>query len=257
MNYSSKRVHFDNGRGHQLAGIVDSPVAGPAQYSALFSHCFTCTKDLKAIARISRQLAGNGIETLRFDFTGLGGSGGEFAETDFLTTVADVTAASQWMAENLSAPSLLIGHSLGGAAMVVAASGIQSARCIVNIASPSTTAHLAGFLSRSSPEIESAGSGAVVIGGRPHTITRRMVGVLRDHDHRQALAGLTLPLLVMFSPADETLPFEQGREMFRLAGGPTSFISLDGADHLLVSRPEDLDYVSNCIALWSSRYCAA
>ncbi len=256
MEYTSQRVKFENSRGEMLAGIVDAPRNEPARFAAMFSHCFTCTKDLKAIARISRHLVRYGISTLRFDFAGLGDSQGNFPETNFRTNVEDCLAAVKWCSANLSAPKLVIGHSLGGAAMLTAAPKIESVRAVVNIASPSNTAHLANFLSSTNPEIETTGSGTVSIGNRPHVITRQMIEVLRDVELEKTITALALPLLVMFSPEDETLPFSQGKQMFELAGGPTSFVNIDGADHLLVNQPDDVSFVGDVIGVWASRYCS-
>lgn len=257
MEYQSQRFRFAGSRGQTLAGIVDAPRGQAPVYTALFAHCFTCTKDLKAIARISRNLVRHGIATLRFDFTGLGDSSGSFAETDFRSNVEDCLAAASWLGEQIAPPALLVGHSLGGAALLTAAQSIRSARAVVNIASPVRTGHLADFLARSNPQIEQEGVGLVTIGGRPHPITRRMVEVLRATDHEATVRGLRLPLLVAFSPEDETLPFLHAREMFGMAGGPVSFLTIDGADHLLVNQPEDVTWVADCIAVWAGRYCRA
>ncbi len=251
--HRSERVRFTNAQGVSLAGILEWPQQPPRAY-AVFSHCFTCTKDLKAIVKISRQIARHGIAVLRFDFTGLGDSQGDFSQTTFDNNLEDVSAAIQFLREHYQAPQLLIGHSLGGAAMICSVSRIPEVRAIVNIASPSTTQHLAKFLSQSDPAIEANGSGQVTIGGRTYTMQRQMVEVLRSVDLPSQLTTLTLPLLVIFSPRDETLPFHHGIEMFRLAGGPTSFLHLDGADHLLVNQPNDVIFVGDMIATWFGRY---
>lgn len=254
MEYKSRRCRFTNELGIRLAGIVDSPAGQEPHAAAVFAPCFTCTRDLKAIAHISRRLAAHGFATLRFDFTGLGESGGEFGETSFDTSVADCVAAAEWVRQNIAAPQCLLGHSLGGAAMLTAAAGIPSARCLVNIASPVETGHLATFLAKSNPAIELTGTGEVTIGGRTHRISRQMLDVLRRIDHRKTLRELRLPLLILFSPEDETLPFENAREMFQIAGGPTSLVTIDGADHLLVNQPGDSLWVADCIAAWARRY---
>lgn len=254
-SHRSERVRFVNEHGVSLAGIIDWPLETPRAF-ALFAHCFTCTKDLKAIVKISRQLAKHGLAVLRFDFTGLGDSHGDFSQTTFEHNLADVRAAIAYLSSHHQPPQVLIGHSLGGAAMVCSAMDIPSARAVVNIASPSTTQHLARFLSQSDPRIEAEGAGQVTIGGRTYVIRRSLIEVLRQVDLPQRLAALTLPLLVIFSPRDETLPFQHGLDMFRLAGGPTSFLHLDGADHLLVNQPQDVVYVGDMIAAWAQRYLA-
>ncbi len=254
MDYTSQRVRFDNGRGQSLAGLLDQPAEGEVRCWSTFTHCFTCTKDLKALAKISRRLTGLGIGVLRFDFTGLGDSGGEFADTDFQTNVADCRAAAEWMASEGHPPQLLMGLSLGGAAQLVAAGGLPTVRAVATIASPSSTQHLARFLAGANPEIERTGQGLVTIGPTAHPITRRMVEVLRATQLDDAIRSLKLPLLIAFSPDDETLPFAHAFEMFRLAGGPVSFVTLDGADHLLVKQPEDVNWLADLIATWSSRF---
>lgn len=251
--HRSERVRFANARGISLAGILEWPEQTPRAF-AVFSHCFTCTKDLKAIVKISRQLARHGIAVLRFDFTGLGDSHGQFSETTFADNLEDVTAAVSFLREHYQAPQLLIGHSLGGAAMICSVNQVPEVRAIVNIASPSSTQHLAAFLARSAPSIETEGSGEVSIGGRRYTIRRPMLEVLRSVDLPQQLAALRLPLLVVFSPQDETLPFQHGLDMFRMAGGPTSFLHLDGADHLLVNQPQDVVFVGDMMATWFLRF---
>lgn len=257
MEYTSQRVWIPGGEGIRLAGITDLPTEVAPRFWAMFTHCFTCTKDLKAIARISRQLARRGIATLRFDFTGLGNSEGRFVETDFRTNVADCLAATRWMAEQPGGPRLLIGHSLGGAALTVAAPRIETARCLVTIASPADTGHLASFLARANPAILADGEGEVTIGGTAHRITRQMVKTLEETDLPLALRSLTLPLMILFPARDETLPVEHGRRAFELAGGPASFVAIDGADHLLVRNPQDPVFVADLIEVWSSRYCGS
>ena len=251
---NSQRVKFLNASDVTLAGIIELPVSQPARGFGVFSHCFTCTKDLKAIVRISRRLAEHGWGVLRFDFTGLGESNGEFSHTTFRDNIADLMAASHFLAENFQPPKLLIGHSLGGAASIVAAPQIPSVTCVVNIASPSNTQHLARFISQENPNIAKFGEGTVVIGGRTHVIRQPMIQTLVEHDHPKHLRELRLPLLVMFSPVDETLPFEQGLTSFRLAGGPVSFVTVDGADHLLVNQPADIPFVADTINVWATRF---
>lgn len=254
MQRNSQRVKFSNRSGITLAGILELPPAAEPRSFAVFSHCFTCTKDLKAIVRISRRLAALGFAVLRFDFTGLGDSQGDFSATTFLDNVADLESAAAFLSAEYRAPELLIGHSLGGAASIVAAQNLPSVRAVVNIASPANTLHLANHLVRLNPDIETAGAGEVVIGGQRHLIRSKMIEVLRGHDHPTSLRELTLPLLVMFSPADETLPFRHGWDVVQAAGGPASFINLDGADHLLVNQPFIADYVAGLISAWVVRY---
>lgn len=253
MQHRSERVRFPNQHGLELAGILEWPASPPHRF-AIFAHCFTCGKDLKAIVRISRQLAALGIAVLRFDFTGLGDSRGDFSRTTFADNQADLLSAADFLARNHQPAELLIGHSLGGAAVLACAARLPAVNALVNIASPASTRHLADFLARANPAIEESGAGEVVIGGRPHLIRREMLEGLRQTDLPATLQALRKPLLIFFSPLDETLPWRHGREMFELAGGPTSFITLDGADHLLVNQPGDTEFVARMIELWSRRF---
>ena len=248
----SQRVYFENPRGQRLAGIIDLPDEQPLGI-ALFSHCFTCTKDLKAIVRVSRGLSRHGIAVLRFDFRGLGDSHGVFAESNFETNLEDIQAAVQWLQTNYTAPQLLIGHSLGGAAMMASVAEIPSAQSLVTLAAPSDTKHLAEFLSRTNPEIEATGSGEVVIGGRRHQITTQLLDSLRAQELKASIEAISIPHMVMHSPNDETLAFRHAEEIFAWTGGEKSFVTLPGSDHLLVSHPDDVGYVADLIATWAKR----
>ncbi len=253
MPRSSKRVSFPNGRGQQLAGIMEWPEQPPIAF-ALFSHCFTCTKDLKATVRVSRRLAEQGICVLRYDFTGLADSEGDFSESNFTTNCQDLLAAAKYLQDHHQAPQLLIGHSLGGTATAVMANQVESAKAIVTIASPSSTARLAGFLAESSPEIETQGQGVVNIGGFDFTLKRQLLEDLQAHDIQQQIGQLKVPILMFHSPQDATLPYSWGLKMFDAVTCTKSFVTLDGSDHLLVRRPDDVTFVADTIALWASRY---
>lgn len=249
----SQRVYFDNPRGNRLAGILDLP-AEPPEHFALFAHCFTCTKDLKAIVRVSRGLARHQFGVLRFDFAGLGDSGGQFEESNFETNLEDIRTAAQWLAQNYQAPQLLLGHSLGGAAMMAAVPQLPSARALATLAAPSCTRHLADFLARSNPQIEATGRGEVVIGGRTHMITTQLLESLRRRDLKAAIEAIELPHLVLHSPTDETLAFRHAEEIFAWTAGPKSFITLPDSDHLLVNHPDDVGFVADLIAVWARRW---
>ena len=250
----SQRVQFPSAQNIQLSGIIDSPSATEGTRSAVFAHCFTCTKDLKAIVRISRRLAELGFTVLRFDFTGLGGSGGHFSQTDFRTNIDDVLSAARYLEQASGrGPDLLIGHSLGGAAQIAACPQIASARGVVTLASPSNTHHLARFLHSQDPRIASAGEGRVTIGGREYRITRTMLETLEQHDQRSALERQTLPHLVFHSPQDETLPMSHALEMLEYSAGPCSLVNLHGSDHLFVNKQEDCDTVAEITCAWSQR----
>lgn len=249
----STRVRFENSRGISLSGIIDWPDQ-PTEKIALFSHCFTCTKDLKAIARISRNLAKHDLAVLRFDFTGLGDSKGSFSDSNFETNCDDILSAARFLAEEHQAPRLLIGHSLGGAAMITVAPEIESAQAISTLASPSDTFHLADFLLNQNPKIGAEGEGEVTIGGRTYTMKMQLLDSLRRQPMEERLAALKLPYLIFHSPSDATLDYEHATQVHAKAGGPTSIITLDGSDHLLVDRPDDVQFVAELIYQWSSRY---
>ena len=253
MKRTSQRVSFDNGRGQKLSGILEMPTADVRAY-ALFSHCFTCTKDLKATVRVSRRLAEHGIAVLRYDFTGLADSEGDFSETNFSTNCADLLAAAQFLEREHEAPQLLVGHSLGGTATAVMAKQVPSAKAVVTIASPSSTERLAAFLDRSCPEIAREGSGKVTIGGFEFTLKRQLLDDLLSYDIEQRVGELRSPILIFHSPQDETLPYSWGLKMFDSVNSAKSFVTLDGSDHLLVKRPDDVNYVADMIQQWASRY---
>ena len=249
----SDRVTFTNTDGNELAGILDSNTQSNHTF-ALFSHCFTCNKDLKATVKISRRLAEHGIAVLRFDFEGLGGSKGSFSDSNFDSNLRDIRAAINFLTENHTAPKLLIGHSLGGSALLRMAEEIESAQALVTIASPSTTKHLIDHLSNSAPSIVSEGQGEVTIGGRTWLIKKRFLENLAKHDLEQSLKDLRKPHFIIHPSTDETLPYWHAERMFELTGGPKSVLTLDGSDHLLFNRPDDAVYVANMIANWYSRF---
>lgn len=249
----TERVFFFNDRNFQLAGILETPTH-PPRAMALFSHCFTCSKDLKAIVRISRGLAAHGIGVLRFDFTGLGNSDGDFSDTTFETNRADIFAASEWLRHRETPPQILIGLSLGGAAMMSAIGEIESAQGIVTLAAPSCTKHLAEFLVSQAPEIEATGSGSVTIGRRVHTIKSHLLDSLRNHDLQQDIAAIQKHHLIMHSPLDETLGFYHAERIFANTGGPKTFVTLDGANHLMLNQADDVGFVADQINLWTRRF---
>ena len=262
----SERVTFADGSGHLLAGIVDLPASQPTAM-AVFAHCFTCSKDIKATVRIARALASRGFAVLRFDFMGLGDSAGSFADSSFTTNCQDLRQAVQFAAANYLPPSLLVGHSFGGAACLAVAEQIESVRGVATIASPSDTQHLAALLERMNPAIASAGQGEVTIGGRTYTITRRMLDDFRAFNMHDTLQAFSKQVLIFHSPGDETLRFGHALRLLAALtrGSPervqhhheahslASLISLPGADHLLVNRPADIDYVVAMLATWWQR----
>ncbi len=260
----SHRVAFPGGTGFELAGIVDSPDRPPIA-TAVFTHCFTCNKDLKAIVRISRRLAELGIRVLRYDLTGLGNSRGRFSDTNFSTNQADLRAAVAFMAENFEPPTALIGHSFGGICSLSVAPSIPQVQGVVTLAAPSDTQHLADLLERRNPAIADRGIGEVTIGGRSYAIASTMLEDFRRHDVSAQLRQLTKPCLLMHSPDDETLGYDHALRLFSMlnnrpadgpAAAPTSLITLAGADHLLTNQPGDVPFVAATIAAWLQRYCS-
>ncbi len=254
MKRLSKRVSFDNGRGERLAGIMDWPVTESPRAFATFSHCFTCGKDLKANVHIARRLAEHGFCVLRYDFTGIGESQGDFSQTNFTTNCDDLRAAVAFLTREFSPPQLLVGHSMGGTATAVTANEFDSVRAVATLASPGSTHRLAGVLVQSNPEIAATGEGIVKIGGTDYTIRRQLLEDLRARDIEAELAALRLPILMLHSPDDETLPYGWGLKMFDAVQSPKSFVSLDGANHLLTRRAGEPKYVADLIHHWSSRY---
>jgi len=252
MSGASTRVAFPGSGGAHLAGTLELPDSAPTAW-ALFAHCFTCGKDSVATSRISRALASVGIAVLRFDFTGLGRSEGDFSSTDFSSNVDDLVCAIDYLRENHSAPSLLIGHSLGGAAVLAAAERVSDIKAVVALAAPADTTHVVKLISGSVEEIEATGEAQVSIGGRPFMIRRRFLDDIADQPQRERIRNLGAALLVLHSPADEVVAVDNARQIFESARHPKSFVAVDGADHLLTKRT-DADYVADVIGCWARRY---
>ncbi len=248
----TEAVRFAGHAGHDLAARLDLPV-GPVLATALFAHCFTCGKDIHAARRISARLACMGIAVLRFDFTGLGHSDGEFANTSFSSNVEDLAAAARYLESRDMAPTLLIGHSLGGAAVIRACEHIPSARAVVTIGAPYDLAHVIRHFRRSLDDIRSHGEAEVTVGGRPFRIGKAFFEDISSTALGSALARLRAALLVMHAPRDEIVGIDNAAAIFRAARHPKSFITLDDADHL-ISRPGDAEYAAEVIAAWSRRY---
>jgi len=253
---TTTRVSFENPDGHRLAALLDRPVDGEPIAYALFAHCFTCSKDYKGVSRISRALARQGIAVLRFDFTGLGQSDGEFVDTTFSTNVEDLVAAAEFMTRDLAPPQLLIGHSLGGAAVLKAAQDIPSAKAVATIAAPSSPGHLVRHLGPQINEIEDQGMAEVQIGGRSIRIGRKLLEDISSASLHDAVADLGRALMVFHSPIDNVVGIDHATTIFTTAKHPKSFVSLDTADHLLTD-PEDALFVGSVIAAWARRYIGA
>ena len=256
MSRKSYRVTFAGSLGFPLAGIVDRPDPQPRGGPVLvLSHCFTCNKDLKAIVRISRGLAVHGISVLRFDMTGLGGSGGDFSQTSFTSNVNDLKTAIEFASAELGPVTGLMGHSFGGAAsMFVAGSEIQSQpAAVITLAAPSDTVHLAKLLDAMNPAIETDGVGDVTIGGYTWTIRKSMTEDFRSHDLPANIAKIKVPALIFQSPDDKTVHYDHAIRIAGLIPGLASIVTLPGANHLLTDQA-DIDVVTNMSAAFLHRY---
>ena len=248
----AEKFDFPNAQGQILAALLDRP-DGPVRAVALFAHCFTCGKDNKAARRIAEGLKLHGIAVLRFDFTGLGASEGEFAATTFSSNIDDLVAAADHLRRKLAAPSILIGHSLGGAAVLAAAHRIADTRAVVTIAAPADPAHVAGLLKEQVADIALQGEAEVTLGGRQFRVRRAFLDDIAEQMLTLRIANLHKALLVFHSPTDDTVGIDNASHIFLVAKHPKSFISLSGADHL-ISRPSDAAYVAGVIAAWAERY---
>jgi uncharacterized OsmC-like protein/alpha-beta hydrolase superfamily lysophospholipase len=249
---SGERFDFPNTQGQKLAALLDRP-DGPTRAVALFAHCFTCGKSIRAARHIAEGLKLHGVAVLRFDFTGLGASEGEFANTNFSSNVDDLVAAADHLRKSLSAPAILIGHSLGGAAVLAAAHRIPEARAVVTIAAPFDPAHVIGLLGENVREIGDKDEVAVSLAGRPFKVRRSFLEDASQQNLAPQIAALHKALLIFHSPTDDTVSIDNASHIFLAAKHPKSFISLAGADHLL-SRASDAAYVALTISAWAGRY---
>src|SRR6476619_3531895 len=248
----TERFQFTGEGGHQLAAALDTPDGAIHAY-ALFAHCFTCGKDVLAAKRIAAALAGKGIAVLRFDFTGLGSSEGDFANSTFSSNVADLVHAAEHLRATRKAPAILIGHSLGGAAILAAAGQIPEAKAVATIAAPSDPAHVTHLFKDRVEDIRAQGKVEVQLAGRPFHIKREFLDDVAEHNLMAHVARLHKALLVMHSPTDDTVGIDNATNIFVAAKHPKSFVSVLGADHLL-SGKRDAAYVADVIAAWAERY---
>jgi uncharacterized OsmC-like protein/alpha/beta superfamily hydrolase len=247
-----ERVTFPGSQGADLAARLDLP-AGPPRAYALFAHCFTCSKDIAAASRIANALTDDGFGVLRFDFTGLGMSGGEFENTDFTSNTEDLIAAADWLRATHRAPQVLVGHSLGGAAVLAVAADIPETRAVATIGAPASPDHVTGVFSQSLDEISTTGAADVELAGRPFRIRQQFVDDLRSHVVTDRVATMKRALLVLHSPIDNTVSIDHASEIFGAARHPKSFVSLDGADHLLTGR-RDAAFAAAMIGAFADRY---
>lgn len=250
----AQKIEFDGALGAKLAARLDQP-AGPVRATALFAHCFTCSKDIIAARKIAAELAKQGFAVLRFDFTGLGHSGGDFANTNFSSNCADLKRAADWLRDNIEAPSLLVGHSLGGAAVLSIAGAVPEAKAVATIGAPADAEHvIKGFAARVE-DIEQSGEAEVSLAGRSFRIKKQFLDDLAEQSVRERVAGMKKPVLILHAPLDQTVGIDNAAALFIAAKHPKSFVSLDDADHLL-SGADDAQYAANVIAAWASRYIA-
>lgn len=251
----TEKFQFPGSDGQLLAASLDLPDGAPVAY-ALFAHCFTCGQNVLAAKRIAEGLAMHGIATLRFDFTGIGASEGEFANTTFSSNIADLVLAADHLRKTKRAPSILIGHSLGGAAILAAASLIPEAKCVATVAAPSDPSHVTHLFKDSIPAIREQGEVEVSLAGRPFRIKREFLDDIAEHMLTDTVARLHKPLLIFHSPTDDYVGIDNATRLFVAAKHPKSFISLTGADHLLTQK-RDAVYVADMIAAWAMRFLDA
>lgn len=249
----AQKVTFQSPTGFELSGRLELPVNQHPHTYAIFAHCFTCSKNLSAVRNISRALNQSGIALLRFDFTGLGDSDGEFADTNFSSNVGDLIAAVHFLTENYEAPGLLLGHSLGGAAVLQVANQCPSVKAVATIGAPFDPAHVGHLLMPAKEELAAKGVAEVSIGGRPFRVKQQFLDDIQAFSGASQIDQLNRALLVCHSPQDRTVPIENAAKIYQAARHPKSFISLDGADHLL-SNKEDAHYTGDVIACWVKRY---
>lgn len=254
MMIDGNKFTFMGSAGAELAARIDRPAQGPIRATALFAHCFTCTKDSLGAARIAAGLAELGIATVRFDFTGLGGSGGEFANSGFASNVGDLVAAADYLRETIAAPTILIGHSLGGAAVIAAVAGMPEVKAVVTLGAPYEVDHVLHQFGDGLAEVEASGSAEVEIAGRRFRITRDFISQMHGQDQHSRLKELKRALLVLHAPTDRVVGIDNARQIFEAARHPKSFVALPlEADHLL-SRKADAIYVARLIAAWVEPY---
>jgi uncharacterized OsmC-like protein/fermentation-respiration switch protein FrsA (DUF1100 family) len=249
----TERLTFPGAEGHELSARLELPPDGRASACALFAHCFTCSKNMRAAVKLTRSLSSLGIAVLRFDFTGLGESEGDFADTNFSSNVDDLIAAASFMEREMGAPQILVGHSLGGAAVLHAAASLPSVRAVATIGAPADPSHVLHHVQASREEIRERGEAEVMIGGRPFRVKAQFLEDLEARSMSRAVEELDRALLIFHSPVDRIVGIENAAQLYAMARHPKSFISLDRADHLLTD-PSDSEYVGAVLAAWARKY---
>lgn len=249
----SRKIKFNGSQNEKLSARIDEPDNGISKGAVLFAHCFTCSKNLRAVGHISRALTNHGMGVFRFDFTGLGESEGDFADTNFSSNIEDLKAAANYMEEEWATPRMLIGHSLGGAAVLQAAYRIPSVEALATIGAPCNPEHVTHHIMDKMDEIEKKGEARVKLAGRIFTIKKQFLDDLKEQKMDKIIGTLEKPLLLFHSPVDQTVGIDNAAHIYKLAKHPKSFISLDDADHLLTNE-EDAKYVGSVAAAWVDRY---
>ena len=247
-----KKVVFKNKQGLDLAGLMELPSSEPVGV-VLFAHCFTCGKDVTSASRISRALSARGFAVLRFDFTGLGSSDGDFANTNFTSNTEDLLSAVEYLSEHYGAPDILVGHSLGGAAVLAVAGHVPSCRAVVTIGAPAAPSHVIHHFEDQLDKIENDGRAEVNLGGRPFSIQHQFVQDLQKQSQEERVHNLGKALLIFHSPVDATVSINEAATIYKWAMHPKSFVSLENADHML-SRGVDAEYVADTLGTWAKRY---
>lgn len=248
----SQKISFRGAHGDELAAYLDLPKNNVRSY-ALFAHCFTCSKNLKPVKNISQRLNERGIGVFRFDFTGLGESEGDFSNTNFSSNIDDLLAASDYLKENYNTPEILIGHSLGGAAVLQMASQVKKSKAVVTIAAPSSPEHVKKNFGARLEEIKEKGEATVTLAGRDFKIKKQFLDDLEETKMDENIRNLNRALMIFHSPVDETVGIDNAAHIYQMAKHPKSFVSLDDADHLLM-KEEDSTYVADIVASWAKRY---
>lgn len=252
---TTEKITFEGTDGQMLAGRLELPSGKPRAF-ALWAHCFSCSKDVVAASRVARALTSHGIAVLRFDFTGLGSSEGDFANTNFSSNVSDLLGAVSYLRDNYMAPQLLIGHSFGGSAVLAAAPHVREATAVCTIAAPADPGHVVHQFSEAISDIEADGEAEVQLAGRPFRVKKQFLEDVAEQKLDTAINKMGKALLVMHAPNDQTVSIDNATHIFMAAKHPKSFVTLDGADHLLTGK-EDAEYVAQVIAAWAERYVAA
>ena len=253
LSVKTEKISFTGALGHELSALVDRP-EGDVKSWALFAHGFSIGKDFKPLRTISRTLVDEGIGMMRFDFTGLGQSEGKFEDTNFSTNVGDLLAAAQWLSDNCRPPCLLIGHSFGGTAALKAADEIPECKAVATIGSPADTTHIIHQFADKIEEIVEDGEAKVMLAGRPFTIKEHFLEDVKNHDIMKEINDLDRALMIMHSPQDQVVSIENAAHIYGAARHPKSFVSLDGADHLLLKDAKDAEYIARLLAAWADRY---